>query len=281
VLFWNALVPHKILLADALLDVPVFDVSPGEMYFTSLDRHFVRPRPGLPYRDGRAYGSRLAGVIVKYAAEAPRAAEVLGAPVHVIPNGVPILDGRPARRDRSGPVILGTAARLSPQKNLEALLAALRRAAPRMPPHLLRIAGTAERGGEAYAAGLRAQAEGLAVEWAGELEGTEGFLAGLDAFVMISEPAGCPNASLEAMAAALPVVATDVGGASEQVVDGVTGRLVPRRDEEALAAAIVEVASDAVLRRRMGEAGRARVEARFSLARMVADYRRVCLGEDG
>ena len=42
------------------------------------------------------------------------------------------------------------------------------------------------------------------------------FHAGLDVFAMISEPAGCPNASLEAMAAALPVVATNVGGACEQ-----------------------------------------------------------------
>ena len=57
---------------------------------------------------------------------------------------------------------------------------------------------------------------------------------------MISEPAGCPNASLEALAAGVPVVATDVGGASEQIVDGVTGRLVARRDAAALAEAIVE-----------------------------------------
>jgi glycosyltransferase involved in cell wall biosynthesis len=95
---------------------------------------------------------------------------------------------------------------------------------------------------------------------------------------MIAEPAGCPNASLEAMGAGLPVVSTDVGGAGEQVVDGVTGRLVPRGDDGALADALVELASDDALRRRLGEAGRARAEERFSLRRMVDDYRRVCLG---
>jgi glycosyltransferase involved in cell wall biosynthesis len=47
---------------------------------------------------------------------------------------------------------------------------------------------------------------------------------------MISDPAGCPNASLEALASGLPVIATDVGGASEQVIDDLNGFLVPARD---------------------------------------------------
>jgi glycogen synthase len=66
------------------------------------------------------------------------------------------------------------------------------------------------------------------------------FLAGLDVFAMISEPSGCPNASLEALAAGVPVIATDVGGAREQVIDGKSGRLVPARDASALANAIVD-----------------------------------------
>lgn len=277
VLFWNALAEHKIRIADALLDVPIFDVSPGEMYFASLDRWLARPHPGLPYRDARAYGSRLAGVIVKYEAEAARAALVLGAPVHVIPNGVPLpaLPARSARRD--GPFVFGTAARLSPQKKLEALLDALREAAPHLPPHELRIAGGPERGAEGHAEVLRDRARGLSVSFVGEVANGGAFLADLDAFAMISEPAGCPNASLEAMAAGLAVVATDVGGASEQIEDGVTGRLVPRDDVAALAAALVDVAGDRGRAQRMGEAGRARAEARFDLARMVAGYRRVCL----
>src|SRR4029077_9324284 len=91
VLLWNVIPEYKVLLADGLLDIPVFDVSPGEMYFASLDRYFARPRPGLPYRTAADYGRRLRGVIVKYQSERERAETLLGAPVHVIPNGVPVV----------------------------------------------------------------------------------------------------------------------------------------------------------------------------------------------
>ena len=57
-------------------------LRPGEMYYTSFARYFARPRPGLPYRDLHEYGARLAGVIVKYAGEAPGAATRLGATGH-------------------------------------------------------------------------------------------------------------------------------------------------------------------------------------------------------
>jgi glycosyltransferase involved in cell wall biosynthesis len=277
VLFWNALAEHKILLADALLHVPVFDVSPGEMYFASLDRRFARATPGLPYRDARAYGARLAGMIVKFEAEAEQARATLGAPVHVVPNGID-LGPAPGPRSSGKTLVIGTAARLSPQKKLEELIAALRIAAPHLPPHTLRIAGGPERGSEAYSLELKRSSEGLNVEWLGELPGSAALLDEVDLFAMISEPAGCPNASLEAMARGLPVIATDVGGASEQVVDGLTGRLVPRGDAEAFAAALVELGNDATRRATMGAAGRARAEARFDARRMVADYRRVCLG---
>jgi glycosyltransferase involved in cell wall biosynthesis len=72
------------------------------------------------------------------------------------------------------------------------------------------------------------------------------------------------------------VVATPVGGTPEVVVDGETGLLVPPRDDEALAGAIRRLLDDPVLRRRLGEAGRRRVEERFSLdamtQRMLAIY---------
>ncbi|WP_437324622.1 glycosyltransferase [Sorangium sp. So ce381] len=289
VLMWNVIAEHKVLLADGLLDVPLFDISPGEMYFASLRRYFASPRRGLPYRAPRDYGARLAGVIVKYGAEAALAAEVLGAPAHVVPNGVALCprpvaascSPAPEQRASGGGralLAIGTAARIHPHKKLDELLAALRLAAPRLPPHVLRIAGGVERGAEAYAEGLRRMAAGLPVEWVGELADTRAFLRELDVFALIAEPAGCPNASLEAMAEGLPVVATAVGGMSEQVDDGVTGRLVPPGDAEALAAALVELGADPARRARMGAAGWERARERFSLERMVADYVGVCLG---
>ena len=107
------------------------------------------------------------------------------------------------------------------------------------------------------------------------VERTLEFLESLDAFVMISEPAGCPNASLEAMAAGLPVFATDHGGAADQVVDGHTGRLTPRGDPASLADAIVDGAADRERLWTWGIAGRDRIESRFSLERMADAYSRV------
>ncbi len=278
VLLWNAIAEYKILVADALLDIPVFDVSPGEMYFTALERYFARPRPGLPYRTAAEYGARLAGVIVKYRAEAGLAAATLGTAVHVIPNGVPIDIAPVPVRSNGERLVIGTAARINPQKKLEDLFAAIHRAHKRLPPYVLRIAGGVERGCDEYAGRLRQLADGLPVEWLGEVQQTQPFLRGLDLFAQIAEPAGCPNASLEAMAAGLVVITTNVGGAAEQVEDSVTGRLVNPADPDALAAALVELAWDKDRRTRWGAAGRARVREHFDQARMVADYRRVCLG---
>lgn len=111
----------------------------------------------------------------------------------------------------------------------------------------------------------------------GEAPDSAAFLRELDAFALVAEPAGCPNASLEAMAAGLPVVATNAGGIAEQIEDGVSGRLVGRDDVAALAGALVEVGRDTGLRRRLGEAARSRAAERFSLAKMVEAYRRLCL----
>jgi glycosyltransferase involved in cell wall biosynthesis len=77
------------------------------------------------------------------------------------------------------------------------------------------------------------------------------------------------------MACSRPVVATRVGGIPEVVIDGETGLLVPPRDPEALAAAIVRLVRDRGLREKMGAAGRARVESAFSAEHMVNNTLRV------
>ena len=83
---------------------------------------------------------------------------------------------------------------------------------------------------------------------------------------------GFPNAVMEAMAAALPVVATDTGGVRELVIDGLTGYVVPPGDAAALAERISWYCKDADLRRKMGEAGRSRVAAELTVDKMARKF---------
>jgi glycosyltransferase involved in cell wall biosynthesis len=90
-------------------------------------------------------------------------------------------------------------------------------------------------------------------------------LASSHVFVLSSHSEALPVSLLEAMAAGLPVVATQVGGVPELVVDGETGLLVPAGDPPGLAAALQRMVDDPALRARLGAAGRARVEEHFRL----------------
>ncbi len=279
VVFWNVIAQHKVLVAELLAGVPVWDVSPGEMCFASLAKYFEAPRAGHPVRDARTYGRLLRGAVVKYEAERARAEDVLGVPVHVVPNGVPMSEPT-SRRRRVGTarVVVGTLARVSPDKKLEQLVRAVAHAVaiePSLRTRLdVRIAGPVELGAEDHAAMLEDLARDLPVTFVGEQHATT-FLRELDLFAMISEPSGCPNASLEAMAEGLAVVATDVGGAREQIVHELTGLVVPRAGERELGEALVALASNEARRIAMGAAGRARAEERFEVSRMIDDYVRV------
>jgi len=84
-----------------------------------------------------------------------------------------------------------------------------------------------------------------------------------------------PIVILDAMAAGRPVVASRVAGIPEQVVDGVTGRLVPPGDPAALAHALAAILEDSPRRAAMGKAGRERYESRYTPQRFVDAYRRL------
>ena len=98
---------------------------------------------------------------------------------------------------------------------------------------------------------------------------------------MSSITEGLGTSLLDAMAAGKPIVATRTGGIPEVVADGETGILVAPRDHDAMAEAIVRLLKDDDLRRRMGDAGRARARSLFSAERMVQNtvgvYHRVAL----
>ena len=102
-----------------------------------------------------------------------------------------------------------------------------------------------------------------------------GWYAAFDALVLTSANEGTPVVAIEALAAGLPVAATDAGGTSTVVDDGETGFLVPVGDVEQLAERVRRLAADPDLRARMGELGAARARERFSTARMVDDVERL------
>jgi glycosyltransferase involved in cell wall biosynthesis len=94
-------------------------------------------------------------------------------------------------------------------------------------------------------------------------------LAAADVFCLPSHFEGLPMSVIEAMMTGLPVVATDIRGPREQVVDGETGTLVPPMQEAPLAVALSGLAADPALRARMGVAGRARALDRFDEAKVI------------
>ena len=174
--------------------------------------------------------------------------------------------------------IVGTVGRMQAVKDPQNLVRAFVRALAIDPALRARLrlvmVGDGALYGEVNAMLARAGVQDLA--WLpGERDDVADVLRGLDAFVLPSLAEGVSNTILEAMACGLPVIATDVGGNGELVVEGRTGTLVPAADAEALARAIVAQARDPVAARAQGKAGRERVLSTFSLDAMVDGYRRL------
>jgi len=194
----------------------------------------------------------------------------------LIYNGVDLERFRPvdkgaARRAlglSQGPVV-GTVAALVPVKGLEYLLEAAHIVRSEVPEVVLTIAG-----GGALEGTLRRRAKDLGVEvrFLGPREDVSLVLSALDVFVLPSLSEGMGLSLMEAMAAGLPVVATEVGGVPELVVDGETGVLVPPGDPDALAGAILDCIGDREKAVEMGRRGKERVCALFSLPRMIQEH---------
>lgn len=121
------------------------------------------------------------------------------------------------------------------------------------------------------------EAAGLAeLAWLpGERNDIPEIMRGLDCFVLPSLGEGISNTILEAMASGLPVIATAVGGNPELVQEGRTGHLVAAADPGALARAIIDLAQSPESARVMGNAGRKRIEAQFSMTAMIDSYQQI------
>jgi glycosyltransferase involved in cell wall biosynthesis len=176
----------------------------------------------------------------------------------VIPNAVDVAATPRAALGGDPPTVIAVG-RLAAPKDPVTLVRALARVTA---PHRALIVGDGPLRAAVEAELLERPA---AVELAGERRDVPALLAAADVFVLASRSEGAPISILEAMAAGLPVIASDVGGVGELVVDGVTGFTVPPGDPGALAAALERVLSDAGVRHALGAAGRRRAEERFEL----------------
>lgn len=202
------------------------------------------------------------------------------AKIRTIPLGLPIddlLDAERARGELRSELglgaehrLVGIVARLVPIKAHEVFFEAARQVRAQESLSHFVVVGDGER---------RAELEQLVAElgmkesvsFLGWRQDMKRIYADLDVVALTSNNEGSPVALIEAMAAARPVVATNVGGVSEVVHDGETGLLAPARDAAGVASAILALLRDPARSRQYGAAGRVAVYPRHSASRLVRD----------
>ena len=169
--------------------------------------------------------------------------------------------------DRAG-LIVGTVAHLSPEKGHATVLEAAALLRSRFPEVTYVFVGDGP-----LKAKLIEKAVGLGIRdkvvFAGSRSDSEALMKEFDVFCLASDSEGLSSAILAAMATPLPVVATDVGGIPELVVDGKTGFLSPAGDPGSLAARLGRLFLSEELRSKMGQAGRQRVKRQFTLEKKL------------
>lgn len=175
-----------------------------------------------------------------------------------------------AAQGGSGPLI-GTVARLEPQKGVDILLEAVAHLRTQVPDVRCVIVGEGRWRSDLDA---RARSLGVAdiVSFVGARRDIPAVLAALDVFVLPSRFEGLSLALLEAMAMGCPVVATSVSGSVEVVKDGETGLLVPREDARALSAAVQRLLLDRCLARRMAARARHNVLSHYTVDAVARQY---------
>jgi glycosyltransferase involved in cell wall biosynthesis len=188
-----------------------------------------------------------------------------------VPDRAPTPGGREALAALGIPpecAVVGNVAALTGHKDHALLLEAAARVLQRREDVRFVIAGDGE-----LRVPLEEQARSLGLAgrcvFAGFRDDVDRLLPAFTVFCLSSRLEGLGTSLLDAMAFGRPVVATAAGGIPEAVEDGVTGRVVPAGDPDALAAALLAVLEDAPARERMGVAGRRRFEERFTADRMV------------
>jgi glycosyltransferase involved in cell wall biosynthesis len=201
----------------------------------------------------------------------------------VIPNGI-TFEVEPGQVDAvRGELGVGEETRLvvhvgniRPHKGHQNLIAATRRIVSRADDVLVVSVGAEKHEGDLARVRAAAEAEGVSdyIRFVGRREDARAFLAAADVVVNPADYEGLPLAVLEALSLHKPVVATAVGGVPSVVVDGVTGRLVPPGDPEALARGVIEALSSPVATE-WGAAGAELVSRDHGIEQMIRQYEKV------
>jgi len=173
--------------------------------------------------------------------------------------------------DTNAPQVLVTVARLAPEKDLATLIRAFATVRQARENVELWIVGDGPERGMLMELATRLNVRNAIRFW-GFRGKVEQILACSDVFVNSSVTEGISISILEAMSLGLPIVATSVGGTPSIVRDGENGRLVPPRNPELLAAALLDLLEDRMLRRQMGDKSFESVASDWSLERMVDNY---------
>lgn len=194
-----------------------------------------------------------------------------------VPDRPPRSGGRAALRELGvpeGAPVVGNVAALVDHKDHETLLRAAALVARARPDVRFVVAGEGAERAALLDLRRRLQLDERVI-FAGFRDDLDCLVPAFDVFCLSSHKEGLGTSLLDAMAFARPVVATTAGGIPDAVVDGVTGRLVPVRQPEALAAALLALLADPESRTAMGAAGRERFLEEFTASRMVEATLRV------
>jgi glycosyltransferase involved in cell wall biosynthesis len=168
-------------------------------------------------------------------------------------------------------LLVGAAGRLSPEKGFDMLVEAAARVIPHCPEAGFVLFGDGPRR-EALARQIRRHRLDEHFVLAGFRSDLDRLLPAFDVTALPSHTEGLPNVVLESLAARVPVVATAVGGTPEVIRNGIDGFLVPAGEPGPLAGRLLDVLSNAPLRRRLGRQGQRRVREEFTFEAQARWY---------
>jgi glycosyltransferase involved in cell wall biosynthesis len=254
-------------LVGKLAGVPVIMTTVHGMFYWRIRRHWLLERLVNHFTD------KIIAVSEQMRQSLINNQEISPEKIITIPNAVDVerfggLNSRNQLRtqlevDASSPLI-GTVARLAPEKRLDHLLKAARLVCEVIPQARFLIIGAGPLREELEDQAMQLNLVPEYVRFLGSRQDVPELLSALDIFVLSSETEGLPVSLLEAMAASRPVVATRVGGIPEVIQDGDNGLLFSPHDPAGLAKAILTLTEDSSLRESVAREGYRTVKAHFS-----------------